>query len=295
MEKYIEILKRYWVNLSLPKAIELIDFIQILLIAVVVYYLILWVKSTRAYVLLKGLIVVLLFLLLAYLLRMNTILYIAKNLGVIAFTALVVILQPELRKVLEQLGEKNMLTSLIRFDTSKAEEWKISDKTINELIRAVYDMGEVKTGALIVVENNVLLKEYEKTGIPLDSVLTSQLLINIFEHNTPLHDGAVIVRYNRVVAATCYLPLSDNLDLSKNLGTRHRAGVGISEVSDALTIIVSEETGKVSYTLSGKIYTGVAPNELREELYRLQKRERAEDSGKRKWRGRVKNAKETHE
>lgn len=291
MERYIELIKRYWVNLSLPKSIELIDIIQILLIAIVVYYLILWVKNTRAYVLLKGLIVVLGFLFLAYLLRMNTILYIAKNLGVIAFTALVVILQPELRKVLEQLGEKNMLTSLIRFESTKMEEWKISDKTINELIRAVYDMGEVKTGALIVVENNVLLNEYEKTGIPLDSVLTSQLLINIFEHNTPLHDGAVIVRYNRVVAATCYLPLSDNLDLSKNLGTRHRAGVGISEVSDALTIIVSEETGKVSYTKSGKIFTGVAPNELREELYRLQKREEMEEIGKKKRRGRVKHEK----
>ena len=107
-------------------------------------------------------------------------------------------------------------------------------------------MGEVKTGALIVVEKEVKLEEYEKTGIPVDGVLTSQLLINIFEHNTPLHDGAVIVRGDRVVAATCYLPLTDNLSLSKNLGTRHRAGVGISEISDSLTIIVSEETGNVS-------------------------------------------------
>ena len=297
VEKYIELLKRYWMNLSLPDRIGVIDFIEIFLIAVFVYYIILWVKSTRAYTLLKGLLMILLFLLLAYVLRMDTILFIARNVGVVAITALVIILQPELRRALEQLGEKNRLGTLIRFDTGRTVEWKISDKTINELIRAVYDMGEVKTGALIVVENNVILKEYEKTGIPLDSVLTSQLLINIFEHNTPLHDGAVIVRHNRVVAATCYLPLSDNMDLNKNLGTRHRAGVGISEVSDALTIIVSEETGNVSYTLGGKIYTAVAPNELREELYKLQRGDQPEEGDKDKkriWR-RKNDKKETHE
>lgn len=297
VEKYIELLKRYWMNLSLPDRIGVIDFIEIFLIAVFVYYIILWVKSTRAYTLLKGLLLILLFLFLAYVLRMDTILFIARNVGVVAITALVIILQPELRRALEQLGEKNRLGTLIRFDTGRTVEWKISDKTINELIRAVYDMGEVKTGALIVVENNVILKEYEKTGIPLDSVLTSQLLINIFEHNTPLHDGAVIVRHNRVVAATCYLPLSDNMDLNKNLGTRHRAGVGISEVSDALTIIVSEETGNVSYTLGGKIYTAVAPNELREELYKLQRGDQPEEGDKdkkRRWR-RKNDKKETHE
>nr|WP_275891384.1 diadenylate cyclase CdaA [Ruminococcus sp. OA3] len=287
-------LKRYWVNLSLPKSIEVIDIIQILLITVFVYYLMLWVKSTRAYTLLKGLMMVVVFLILAYLLHMDVLIWIFTNLGVVAITALIIIFQPELRRALEQLGEKNMINSLLRFDNTKVEEWKISDTTINELIRAAYDMGEVKTGALIVIENNVILREYEKTGIPLDSVLTSQLLINIFEHNTPLHDGAVIVRHNRVVAATCYLPLSDNLTLNKNLGTRHRAGVGISEVSDALTIIVSEETGNVSYTLGGKIYTGAAPNELREQLYKLQKKNPGDETGRKKWRGRVKNAEKTH-
>ena len=135
-------------------------------------------------------------------------------------------------------------------------------------------MGEVKTGALIVVEQNIILQEYEKTGIAMDSLISSQLLINIFEHNTPLHDGAVIVRNNRIVSATCYLPLSDNLELNKSLGTRHRAGVGISEVSDALTIIVSEETGKVSYTYGGKIVIGVTPD-----LYRRRQRNRIRTCG----------------
>ena len=132
-------------------------------------------------------------------------------------------------------------------------------------------MGEVKTGALIVIEKTITLEEYEKTGIPIDGVLTSQLLINIFEHNTPLHDGAVIVRNNRVTAATCYLPLSDNMDLNKNLGTRHRAGVGISEVTDSFTIIVSEETGNVSYASGGELHTAVTPSDLREQLHKIQK------------------------
>ena len=184
----------------------------------------------------------------------------------VAITGVIVIFQPELRRALEQLGEKQMLATLIPFDSNKAAEEKISDRTIGELIHAAYAMGEVKTGALIVIEQNIILKEYEKTGIPLDSVISSQLLINIFEHNTPLHDGAVIIRDNRIVAATCYLPLSDNLDLNKSLGTRHRAGVGISEVSDSLTIIVSEETGKVSYAMGGSIFTGVTPGVLREQL-----------------------------
>ncbi len=127
-------------------------------------------------------------------------------------------------------------------------------------------MSEERTGALIVLEKDIPLEEYEKTGIPIDAVVSSQLLVNIFEHNTPLHDGAVLIRNDRVAAATCYLPLSDNRDLSKKLGTRHRAGVGISEVSDSLTIIVSEETGHVSYTQSGRIYNSITPSELREVL-----------------------------
>ncbi len=128
----------------------------------------------------------------------------------------------------------------------------------------------MKTGALIVLERDIILSEYEKTGIEIDSRISSQLVLNIFEHNTPLHDGAVLVRNDRIQSATCYLPLSDNLSLNKNLGTRHRAAVGISEVSDALTIIVSEETGNVSYAQKGRIRINVEPEELREQLKTLQ-------------------------
>ena len=151
-----------------------------------------------------------------------------------------IIFQPELRKALENLGGKNVLGKL--FDFGKVEENKFSDHTIDELIKACYAMGKVKTGALIVIEDEILLNEYVRTGIDIDAIISSQLLINIFEKNTPLHDGAVIVRGDRVVSATCYLPLSDSMTLSKDLGTRHRAAVGISEVSDSLTIVVSEET-----------------------------------------------------
>ena len=132
-------------------------------------------------------------------------------------------------------------------------------------------MSEVKTGALIVLERETHLYEYENTGIPLDAVVSSQLLVNIFEHNTPLHDGAVLIREDRIAAATCYLPLSDNMDLSKKLGTRHRAGVGISEQSDCFVLIVSEETGAVSYAQNGRLHAAVSPSELRRALQEAQK------------------------
>ena len=151
--------------------------------------------------------------------------------------------------MVEQIGEKNPL-SAISFASGQEENERFSDKTINELVRASFEMGEVKTGALIVIEKTITLEEYEKTGIPIDGVLTSQLLINIFEHNTPLHD---------------------NMDLNKNLGTRHRAGVGISEVTDSFTIIVSEETGNVSYASGGELHTAVTPSDLREQLHKIQK------------------------
>ncbi|MCI6042047.1 diadenylate cyclase CdaA [bacterium] len=284
----IAYLKFRFASVSLPVSIGVIDIVQILLIAIFVYYLVVWVKNTRAYMLLQGVLLVVLFLVVAAIFRMDTILWIFKQMSVVAITGVIVIFQPELRRVLEQLGEKQMLSTLIPFDSSKSTDERISDRTIGELIHAAYAMGEVKTGALIVVEQNIILKEYEKTGIAMDSLISSQLLINIFEHNTPLHDGAVIIRNNRIVAATCYLPLSENLGLNKSLGTRHRAGVGISEVSDSLTIIVSEETGKISYAMGGKIYTGVTPGVLREQLNKLKLKPSAkDDNGKfRKWKGR---------
>ena len=197
---------------------------------------------------------------------METILWIFRNISTVVLVALVVIFQPELRKMLEQLGEKNTLSMLGMLNREKEGIERLGEQSVEEIIRACYEMGAVKTGALIVLERDIVLSEYEKTGIEIDAKISSQLLINIFEHNTPLHDGAVLVRNDRIQAATCYLPLSDNLSLNKNLGTRHRAAVGISEVSDALTIIVSEETGNVSYAQKGRINTGVTQTELKEQL-----------------------------
>ena len=247
-----------------------IDFIEILIIAFLFYHILLWIKSTKAWNLFKGIIVILLFVLVSAIFQMNTILWLAERTLNVGLIALVIIFQPELRKALENLGEKNFFGKVFNF--SKSDECKFSDRTIEELIKACYAMGKVRTGALIVIEDEILLNEYIRTGIDIDAILSSQLLINIFEKNTPLHDGAVIVRGDRVVSATCYLPLSDSLSLSKNLGTRHRAAVGVSEVSDSLTIVVSEETGKVSIASRGQIYHGIDADFLREKLQYLQNR-----------------------
>lgn len=256
-------------EITLPKPIEFIDIVQILLIAYFVYHLIRWVQNTKAYTLLKGILVILAFFAIASIFQMQTFLYLLGALGGVALTALVIIFQPELRRAVEQLGEKTPLASITLPGSSEKEE-RFSDKTVNELVRASFEMGKVKTGALIVIERNITLEEFEKTGIEVDGILSSQLLINIFEHNTPLHDGAVIVRGDRIVSATCYLPLSDNMTLSKDLGTRHRAGVGVSEATDSFTIIVSEETGNVSYAMGGELTKGVTPTELREQLHLIQ-------------------------
>lgn len=269
MQNLVNVLMEYIAKLNFP-GIGVIDVVEIFLISFFVYQFMVWIKFTRAYSLLKGILVVMAFIFLAYIFKMNTILWIFRNLASVMLIGVVIIFQPELRKVLEQLGKKNIVSAILPFDNSKDVTERFTDKTRNELIKACFDMGEAKTGALIVIEQDIRLTEYERTGINVDAVLSSQLLINIFEHNTPLHDGAVIVRNNRVAAATCYLPLSDNMELSKQLGTRHRAGVGISEVSDSLTIIVSEETGHVSVARDGELIRNVDSAQLRKELEKAQ-------------------------
>ena len=239
--------------LSFLPQITKTNVLEIAIIAFLIYEIMLWIKNTRAWTLLKGLVVILAFAVIAWLLKLYTILWILQNTALIATTALLIIFQPELRKALEQLGSRNLITGLLTFESSKPSDSAFTEKTINELVRASMEMAKVKTGALMVIEREVPLTDIERTGIEIDAVISSQLLINIFEHNTPLHDGAVILRGNRVAAATCYLPLSDNTSISKDLGTRHRAAVGISEVTDSLTIVVSEETGRISLAENGQI------------------------------------------
>lgn len=258
VDKYL-----YW--LHVPR-IGVIDVVEIIIIAVLLYYFIVWVKTTRAWTLFKGILVLLAFLLIAAVFQMNTILWLFGKLLNFAVIALVVIFQPELRRALERLGRNNPITMIRNMDLGKNEEVRFSERTINELIKGCFEMGKNRTGALIVVEQTVQLSEYIRTGITLDAAISSQLLLNIFEKNTPLHDGAVIIRKDRIVAATCYLPLSDSMFLSKELGTRHRAALGISEVSDALTLIVSEETGAVSTTIEGRLYRDKDEEFIRKQL-----------------------------
>ena len=210
------------------------------------------------------------------------------SVGVIA---LIVVFQPEFRKALEQLARKKILKNVFNFDDSKNIKERFSTRTVNEIVKASFELAKHKTGALIVIENEISLSEYERTGINIDAEISNQLLINIFEHNTPLHDGAVIVRGDRIVSATCYLPLSDNMQLSKELGTRHRAGVGVSEVTDSLTIIVSEETGKVSLAYRGNLDRNIDGDTLREKLEKLQNRTIDNTKKFKIWKGRRHNEK----
>lgn len=275
MQDMIELLNVFQENLSsvLSMAnltLTWVDLVEILIISFLFYSILVWVKSTRAWNLFKGIMIILIFVLIAALFQMSTILWIAENTLNVGLIAIVIIFQPELRKALENIGGRNRFGSF--FSLNKSETKKFSDETIEELIKAAYAMGKVKTGALMVIEDEILLNEYVRTGIDVDALISSQLLINIFEKNTPLHDGAVILRGDRVVAATCYLPLSDSMSLSKELGTRHRAAVGISEVSDSLTIAVSEETGKISIALRGQIYRDVTEEFLRKKLQNMQSR-----------------------
>ena len=248
------------------------DIVEILILAFLIYHILVWIKNTRAWSLLKGLLLVCAFVAIAALFNMSTILWIVQHVTGLAVTAIVILLQPELRSAMEELGQTNILSSLFNFDYTKTPEGRFSDKTINEIVRASVQMSRVHTGALIVIEQNSPLQEYARTGIDVDALVTSQLLINICEKNTPLHDGAVIIKNNRVVSATCYLPLSENR-MDKNLGTRHRAGVGISEVTDSLTIIVSEETGEISLAYRGALTRKVSEDALRERLVTLQNKE----------------------
>ena len=273
-----EILRELYSWIAFVPEITFKNFLEIAIITIVVYEMLVWIKNTRAWTLLKGILFIFAFVLLAAILELDTILWLLEKTSYIAVTAILIIFQPELRKALEQLGSKNVLTNLFTADDVKKNE-SFNEKTINELVRASFEMGKVKTGALMVIERSTPLGEIERTGIEVDGIVTSQLLINIFEHNTPLHDGAVVIRGNRVTAATCYL----------DLGTRHRAAVGVSEASDSVTIVVSEETGRVTVASGGQLRRVASGDELRSLLSTLIKHEDANTGRFKIWKGRRKN------
>ena len=254
--------------LTMPK-IYLSDIVEVFIIAVIVYYVLIWFKNTRAWVIFRGMVVLMGLLFVATIFNLSTILWLSNKVLNIAILAIVIIFQPELRKALEDLGNRNIFFYFFRSQEGSSTG-RFSDKSLDDIIRATVEMAKNKTGALIVIARNNNLDEYINTGISLNAEISSQLLINIFEHNTPLHDGAVVIENNKIIAATCYLPLSNNLDLSKDLGTRHRAGVGVSEESDAFVIIVSEETGAISIASHGKLTRHVDSGMLKKELVKAQ-------------------------
>lgn len=279
----------------IPVKFVVTDAIEIIILAIAFYEIMIWIRKTKAWILLKGIVAIIVFMLIASIFHLDTILWIIKNVLSMGVLALVIIFQPELRKALEQIGKKNILSNILSLDSGKKVNERFSDKTINEFIKATAELGRTKTGALIVIEQDYSLAEYIRTGIDVDAVISSQLLINIFEHNTPLHDGAVIVSGNRIVSATCYLPLSENMGLSKDLGTRHRAGVGISENTDAFTIIVSEETGKISVTEGGNLYRNISGDELKKMLIKVQDKTVEHSGYFKNLRGKRKNEKKANQ
>lgn len=236
--------------------------IEILIISIIVYYLMKIIMDSRAWTLLKGIGVIMAFTVFVYFFRLDTILWIMERISAVMVIALVIIFQPELRRVLEQLGSQDFFNKIGLGLNLQEDKSNISEKTCIAIRDAVYTMAKAKTGALIVVEQNEDISQYVKSGISINAVVSSALLINIFEKNTPLHDGAVIIRKNTLLAATCYLPLSENNRISKEYGTRHRAALGMSEVTDSYVIVVSEETGKVSVAHNGRLSQMSDPNKF---------------------------------
>ena len=248
-------------------SVSAVDIIEILIIAFIFYEIMLWFKKTQAWALFKGIIIILVMVLVADIFNFSTIIWIAGKAFNVGIIALIIIFQPELRRALEQLGQQAYVKGLLGIKKGKSY---VTEHTVSEIVEAVGDLSAVKTGALICIQREVGLSEYENTGITIDSAVSRQLLINMFVDKTPLHDGAVIIADNRITSATCYLPMSENLTISKKYGTRHRAAVGLSEVSDAFIIVVSEETGHISLAISGELIEDIETSDLRSRLIQLE-------------------------
>ena len=246
--------------------VSFIDVIQIIILAFVLFYLEKTLYKTRAWILVKGLFIIGIVYIFISLTDMIVLQTIMQGLFSTILIAIIIMLQPELQRIVELIGAKK-LPGIKSFLLKKPQRVTWYDKnTICEIVEACNSMGSVKTGALIVLQSGIPLKEYFQSVIAFDSVISKQMLINIFEKNTPLHDGAVIIRKNKIASATCYLPLSMNYGIDKSLGTRHRAALGITESSDCVVIVVSEETGNISFCVDGKIHHNLTPSQLNDLL-----------------------------
>ncbi|NYF25818.1 diadenylate cyclase CdaA [Sporosarcina sp. JAI121] len=241
----------------------LINIVDVLLVWFVFYKLITIIKGTKAVQLLKGIFVIVIVRILTDIFGLDTLRFLMDQVLPFGFLAIIIIFQPELRRALEQLGRGRL------FARTNMQEEEERERLIDAIMKSVSYMAKRRIGALISIERETGLSEYIETGTHMDSTITSELLINVFIPNTPLHDGAVIIQRNRIAAAGCYLPLSESPFISKELGTRHRAALGISEVTDAVTIIVSEETGAVSITANGDIDRNLDMQEFEARLRRV--------------------------
>ncbi|MBO5429247.1 MAG: diadenylate cyclase CdaA [Peptococcaceae bacterium] len=268
--------------IDLTQLIHPIAILDIAIVAILIYKIISMVRGTRAEQLLKGIALLLVLNVLCRFLRLTTVTWILDQVQTLLLIAIPVVFQPELRKFLEQLGNSTLIPG-----NRKNREDEAVEQIVGQLVPFLMNAGRTHTGVLIALQQEVGLNEYVDTGIRVDGVLSQQLLGNIFIVNTPLHDGAVIIKDNTILAASCYLPLSEKKSISKALGTRHRAGIGLSEVSDAIVCIVSEETGAVSVAEHGELYYNLTENQLRHILMTRLKLEAADPFSTifQKWRG----------
>jgi diadenylate cyclase len=246
-------------------ALDIFSILDIIVVSYIFYKGYMLIKETRAVQLLKGILLILLLIPVSSILRLTMLKWILEKTITIGVLSIIIIFQPEIRRALEHLGRSAFN------DIHILEDEEAMEKVVTEVAEAVESLSNERTGALIVIENRTGLGEVIGTGTKLDAVVSSALLQNIFVVNTPLHDGATIIRNDRIVAAGCFLPLTGNDNISKSLGTRHRAAIGISENSDALTIIVSEETGTISLTVNGRLTRNYTKERLRDILIRILK------------------------
>ncbi|MDU7384607.1 diadenylate cyclase CdaA [Finegoldia magna] len=233
---------------NMINTLRFLDIIDIVIVAVCIYKLYMMIKETRAEQLVKGLVIIFIFVKISDSLKLYTVNWVLENMMTALAIMIIVVFQPELRKILETIGRSNILTK--SFADIRGEK---VDKCVEEIVHAVFSLSRQKIGALIIFERSTGLGDVVETGTVLNSAISSELLINIFIPNTPLHDGAVVIKNDTIKAAACFLPLSTEQSISKELGTRHRAAIGMSEKSDCLALIVSEETGGISIAEHGKI------------------------------------------
>jgi diadenylate cyclase len=240
-----------WMDMDIFRIFELRDIIDITLVAIVIYKLAILIRDTRAMQLVKGILVLIVATQLSTWFGLDTLNYILKNAMTVGVISIVVVFQPELRRALEQLGRGTFFEDMLATDQMEAE---IKMKNcINELCITANELSKKCIGALIIIERQTKIGDVVRSGVELDGLVSSAILQNIFIPNTPLHDGAVVIRENRIVASACLLPLTENTNLSRQLGTRHRAAIGISENSDCIALVVSEETGTISVAVNGKL------------------------------------------